>query len=107
MENTEKETEYLCTVNTVTEEAVNDSIASEEYLTVGKKTTLCLITLKNGFEVVGTSACVDPAKYDIEVGKPFARKKAIDIVWTVLGATLQNTIYNDKKVTDIYNTCPK
>ena len=85
-----------CKKNTVTEECVENSIASEEYSTVGKKTTLCVITLKNGFEVVGTSACVDPANYDLEVGKPYARKKAIDQVWAHLASILQETLNSNK-----------
>lgn len=64
---------------------INAAIESEEYITLGKKTTACVLTLKNGFEVVGTSACVNPADYDIEKGKPFAKQRAMDKVWEVEG----------------------
>jgi len=80
----------------ITEQDVQDAIASEEYMTIGKKTTLCLITLKNGFEVVGTSACVDAANYSLDIGKKYARDKAIHNVWSALGAQLQAKLVMEK-----------
>ncbi len=78
----------------VTMEDVENSIESEQYWTLGKKTTACLITMKNGYEVVGTSACVCADNYDEEVGKPFARERAIQQVWAALGAELQAELAN-------------
>ena len=75
----------------LTPEIIESTIASEEYITLGKKTTACILTLTSGFEVVGTSACVKPEDYDIEKGKPFARRRALDKVWEVEG-------YFDQKV---------
>lgn len=74
----------------VTEEQVNDSIESVIDMKVGEKTTLVLLKLKNGFEVVGTSACVDPANYNHEVGVGFAKKRAMDKVWELEGYKLQS-----------------
>lgn len=91
--------------NTVTQDMVTEAIESEEYLTIGKKTTLCLITLKNGFEIVGTSACVDVAKYSLETGKPYAKSKAIDQVWSHLGVLLQHTLHHDAQITEA-TKCP-
>ena len=34
--------------------------------------TVCAITLKNGFVVVGDSACIDPRKFDEEIGRQVA-----------------------------------
>lgn len=75
--------------NTVTEKCVEEAIQSEEYVTLGKKTTVCIITLKDGFEVIGSSACVFADNYDIEKGKPFARERALQLVWSHLGSILQ------------------
>jgi hypothetical protein len=36
-----------------------------------------VLTLKNGFEVIGSSACVNPEDYDFEIGKKYAREQAI------------------------------
>lgn len=91
--------------NAVTEQSVQDAIASEEYMTIGKKTTVCLVTLKNGFEVVGTSACVDEANYDIEIGKPFAKERAMQFVWMHLGFIMQQEMAM-KRAEEVLDTAP-
>lgn len=48
-----------------------------EYIKMGEKTTVCLLTVKNGFEIVGTSACVDPADFDEATGRFYALTDAI------------------------------
>ena len=73
----------------MTEEDIESTIESEEYSKVGYKTTLCMMTLKNGFEVVGSSACVNASDYDHEIGSEFARKRAMDKVWELEGYLLQ------------------
>lgn len=72
----------------ITEEKIDAVIASEEYATIGKKTTICCLTLANGFEIIGVSACVDPNNFDIEKGKYWARKDAIKQLWQFEGYTL-------------------
>lgn len=49
-----------------------------------KLTTLCILVLWNGFTVVGKSACADPAKFNAELGKQYAREDAISKVWELL-----------------------
>lgn len=77
------------TKTTVTEADVMAMIESEEIMKIGAKTTCCVLTLQNGFEVVGTSACVDPANYNEEIGATYARKRAMDKVWELEGYRLQ------------------
>lgn len=69
----------------LTPQDIENCIASEEYSTVGNKTTVCVLTLKNGFEVVGTASPVDPADYSLEKGKEPARRRAIDRLWELEG----------------------
>lgn len=47
-----------------------------EFARIGKKITVCLISLKNGFELLGWSACVDADQYDEEIGKKMAQQDA-------------------------------
>jgi hypothetical protein len=49
-----------------------------EYMTIGEKTTICLLTTQEGFEIVGTSACIDPRNFDIQVGRDWAFRNAIE-----------------------------
>lgn len=64
-----------------------------EVVKMGEKTTVLLLTLPNGFEIVASAACVDPTEYNHEVGKTIALKRAIDKVWGLEGYLLQNEGY--------------
>lgn len=41
------------------------------------KTTVLVIKLKNGFEIVGTSGCEDPTKFSGDLGRQYALKRAL------------------------------
>lgn len=75
--------------NSLTLEDVESTIVAQESVKVGSQTTVVVLTLKNGFEVVGTSACVDPARYDHEVGTKYARERALAKVWELEGYALK------------------
>lgn len=64
---------------------IESLIAKEEYTTLGVNTTACVLTLKSGFEIVGTAACVKPEEYDLEIGKKCSRERAITKLWEVVG----------------------
>jgi hypothetical protein len=54
----------------------------------GTTTTVCCLTLTNGFTVVGDSACVDKANFDPELGRKIARNEARDKIWILEGYRL-------------------
>lgn len=54
--------------------------------------TICVLELKNGFTVVGTSACASPANFNVEIGRKLAREKAIDQLWQLLGFALKERL---------------
>jgi len=72
----------------ITEANMVAQIVDEQYVRLGKKTTICFLTLQNGFEIVGTSACVDPANFDEEKGRYWARKEAFNKIWPLEGYAL-------------------
>jgi hypothetical protein len=43
--------------------------------------TLCVLTLDNGFIVIGKSTPADPENFDQELGKKFAKEDAIRQIW--------------------------
>lgn len=69
----------------LTQSDIENSIKSESYFQAGKKTTVCVLTLQNGFEVIGSSACVNPDDFNMETGKPYARERALNKVWELEG----------------------
>jgi hypothetical protein len=47
-----------------------------------------LLELKNGFLVVGKSACVSAENFNAEIGRQVARQNAIDQCWELMGFQL-------------------
>jgi len=73
----------------LTQEDIEKVIVSEQYEKMGKKTVVCLLNLRNGFELVGVSGCVDPANFDMEIGKKYSREDAVNKIWQLEGYHLQ------------------
>lgn len=69
----------------LTPELIEGLVESEEYHRMGVKTVVCLLTLQNGFELVGTSGVIDAANFDLEIGKKVARDKAVSKIWELEG----------------------
>lgn len=91
MQNTLKEVKM--SINRVTEEDIKAAIVSAQYHVVGEKTTICLLQLKNGFEVVGSSSCVDPENFDQLKGQELAYRDAFERIWELEGYVMQNTLH--------------
>jgi hypothetical protein len=81
-------------IDTITEETVESYIVKEEYHKLGTKMTACVMTLKDGFEVIGIAGVVNADNYNLEIGSKFARVKAKDKVWQHLGSILQYVKHN-------------
>lgn len=96
----------------VTMEDIEANIASERYGTGADLTilnhskagvpamtkslellTICVLVLRNGFTVVGTSACASPANFNAEIGRRLARERAIDQVWPLMGYDLRTQLF--------------
>jgi len=54
--------------------------------------TFCVLVLRNGFTVVGHSACASPENFDAEIGRRVAREKAVDQIWPLLGYELRSSL---------------
>ncbi|KJS84992.1 MAG: hypothetical protein JM58_09495 [Peptococcaceae bacterium BICA1-8] len=77
------------TNNTITQEMVDKFIGKHRTYTWGEKTTVVHATFINGFEVVESSSCVDPANYNEKIGENICLDKIKDKVWHLLGFLLQ------------------
>ncbi len=72
----------------VTKEQIESRIKDKEFYKVGVKTTICEITLDNGFSVRGESACVNPENYVQEIGERIAFDNAFRQLWPLFGFLL-------------------
>jgi len=54
--------------------------------------TICVLTLNNGFTIVGKSACASPENYDAALGAKIAREDARKQIWALEGYALKNAL---------------
>lgn len=82
------------TPNRVTLESIEAKDECEEYVNPLNvpHLTICILVLANGFSCVGTSAPADPANFDLEAGRQFARADALRKVWPLEGYLLRQEL---------------
>jgi hypothetical protein len=74
-------------------ELIDATIIAEEYYVFPNTTfTVCLLTLKNGYNVCGTSAAASIENFDAEIGKKLARSTARDKIWALEGYLLRQRL---------------
>lgn len=76
----------------ISQKMVDDFIVAKEVSTFGDKVTVVRATLRNGFELVESSACVSPENYDEKLGAEICMEKIKDKVWFLLGFLLQTGV---------------
>ena len=72
-----------------------DSVISnaEYFVFPGTTNTVCLLTLANGYGVLGESACASPENFDIELGRSIAYQNARNKIWPLEGYLLKQRLY--------------
>lgn len=72
---------------------IDDQIVGEAYhVFPGTTLTVCALTLRNGYLVVGESASASPENFDEALGRKIAREKARDKIWALEGYALRNRL---------------
>ena len=84
----------------VTEHQVGSEAVTGEYIVRGTL-TLCILTLKNGFTVVGQSSCAIPENFNEEIGRHYALKDAERQVWPLLGFRLKDQLAKEAEANDL------
>lgn len=80
----------------VTHEHVASLILGADYhIFPGTTVTVCLLRLANGYTATGESACVDPANFDVALGKKIAYSRALDKIFQLEGYLLKQAMYED------------
>jgi len=54
--------------------------------------TVCCITLQNGFNTTGFSACVSPENFDAQIGRDISFRNARDQIWGLEGYLLKSKL---------------
>ncbi len=63
---------------------IDAQIVGEAYhVFPGSTLTVCALTLRNGFLVVGESAAASPENFDVEIGRKIARDNARTKIWAL------------------------
>ena len=83
---------------TVTLQGILDKIKGATYtLLPNSRTTVCQLTLANGFTVEGQSACVSLLTYNRALGEKYAYEDALNNIWKFEGYLLAETIFQAAK----------
>lgn len=62
--------------------------------------SICILVMRNGFVVVGTSACASPENFNAELGKKLAYDNAIRQLWPLMGFALRDRLAGEAAVDD-------
>lgn len=78
----------------LTPELLESKITGEAYHQfAGTTVTVCCLTLENGYNAIGQSACIDHANFDSEIGQGFARADAFKKLWQLYGFSTKEALF--------------
>lgn len=82
------------TPNRVTRESMLAKIQHEQFINPASQptVTICVMTLANGFVLVGKSAPADPENFDPDLGAELAREDCIRQMWPLEGYLLRERL---------------
>ncbi len=69
------------------------------------KCMVCELTLRNGFTVLGESACVSKENFDEEIGRKISRETARDKIWGFEAYLLQERLHRYKIIEEQLAGC--
>lgn len=67
-------------------------VGESYYVFPGTTLTVCALTLRNGFHVIGESAAASPENFDANIGKKIARDNARGKIWALEGYLLRSKL---------------
>lgn len=77
----------------ITPDRLEEVIVSEQYHVFPNTTfTACLLTLQNGYTVLGESACASKDNFDADLGRKIARENAKNKIWSLEGYLLRQRL---------------
>ena len=76
----------------ISQQMVDEFIASHETMTIGGKCTVVRAVLRNGFAIVESSECVSAENYDEKMGEEICMEHIKNKVWMLLGFLLATAV---------------
>jgi hypothetical protein len=74
--------------------AIDATIVGEAYhVFPGTTLTVCCLTLRNGFQVIGESAAASPANFDEAICRKIAWERAREKIWSLEGYLLRERLW--------------
>lgn len=74
---------------------IDAAIVSADYhVFPGTRHTVCCLTLRNGFTVIGESSSVSSENFDVQIGRNVAYQDARQSVWALEGYRLKQHLYD-------------
>lgn len=64
----------------LTKDEIKAQILGVEFVATGK-ITMCILTSKCGYQIIGTSGTIDTSKFDVELGNKYALEDAFNKLW--------------------------
>lgn len=83
-------------------EFVGRHVQQVQFFRLSPKKTVCLITFKNGFDVIGYSGCVNPLHYRHDIGSKYALHTAVDKASEII-AYQEQTLLAQQPGTETYD----
>lgn len=68
-------------------------LAAQYHVFPGTTTTVCCLTLRNGYTVIGKAACVSPENFDEAIGRKVAFDDARNQIWALEGYLLRQRLH--------------
>ena len=88
----------MTTPTKVTKEALQAKIAAVDYVVMPDgRTTICQLTMQNGFTVRGESSCVSAENFNKALGEKYAYAKAFDAAWAFEGYLLAELLHREAR----------
>ncbi|MBY9700611.1 hypothetical protein ISH39_03460 [Pseudomonas aeruginosa] len=79
----------------LTPDLIDAAIVNAAYhIFPGTTVTVCCLTLRNGFTVIGEDACASPENFDEELGRKIARDNARNKIWQLEGYLLRQRLHD-------------
>lgn len=86
-------------INTVTLEGITAKVKEVSYTFLADgRTTVCQITMENGFTVLGSSSCVDARNFNVADGQKYSYENAFNKTWELEGYLLRQKLFEQGAV---------